>query len=211
MQLKELYYNIIAKDAPRKIADNIFEQLMEQYTQPYRTYHNISHIVDGLAYIEVATLDSMSFRFLGAAWLWHDIVYHVGSNLNEEDSAGISVYNLLKLGWKKYEVDRVHKLIIATKHDTISEDPLHNLIQDIDLMGLALIKEEFDANTNKIRKEYQSVTDEAWNQGRFLFFAKLLALKGMKIYRSPYFEQRNPVAINNILNHMKDLCFNNHQ
>ena len=75
--------------------------VIDQYLEPHRHYHNINHISNMLSNVHVYNLSAVDKIKLHMAILYHDIVYDPESNVNEENSA---LYFTRKLIRKEYHM-----------------------------------------------------------------------------------------------------------
>src|SRR3954453_23434222 len=79
-------------------------ELLARYEQPHRAYHDkrhLSEVVAGVALLAEHARDLSAVMM--AAW-WHDAVYEIGSDDNEEASAALAPATLA--GWDA-DADRV--------------------------------------------------------------------------------------------------------
>jgi len=168
----------LCEEIKHKIANreraNIGELLRNQYQQPHRKYHNIQHIEYCLAVLEACPVvcnDPMAVRL---AVFFHDAVYDTWAKDNEERSTDFAEFCMKRLCLPAYSIGVVRSCILATKHDALVDDWDQQLVADIDLFGLSLPKDEFRANTAKIRLEYFWATDKEFAQGHSAILQKLL-------------------------------------
>lgn len=214
--LFRVYSQVISrKISPFKILDisSFWEHLYQHYFKQVsdgvdRNYHDISHIVFGIDELS-KILPEQSIDEVIIAWLYHDSILKVGSNIdNELESAWFSLESLLEIGWKGIDAGRVFDLILLTKH---KENPPENdyqarLIVDIDLLPLSITPQNaFFESTRKVRTEYKNFTEEEFIKGRLDFWKNFLKLKGNRIYRTNHYKDRNQIALDNIEKEMFSL------
>jgi predicted metal-dependent HD superfamily phosphohydrolase len=171
--------------------DKISLDFLQMYAEPHRTYHGVAHPVKMLNFMvrnksslgvpSLATpIDKMLFRrdklLVRYAVLAHDCVYDPTKSDNEEQSA---------LVWQQYmkghplsnsvSVTRVTQLVLdSKKHIPNQTDFAQIAFLSLDLMELAADWEQFNFNTDEIRKEYKHVPEDAWIEGRTKFFESML-------------------------------------
>lgn len=150
--------------------------IINQYKN--RPYHNLKHIYDMIQYVEknhkIDLLNDHYYWSMIFAIIYHDVVYMVASNINEEESATKFIddyYNGLIL-ISHINPDLVTRLILATKnHD--SSDKLENIIIQADLARLKygsfgdLLEDE-----RNIFKEFQRYNVNTYRDGRVHFLSK---------------------------------------
>lgn len=163
-------------------------RLMESHYRG-RPYHNFGHIADCLAYLRVVPFSLSKDESLVAtlAIIFHDVCYDSWADDNEERSAKLAEFCLKRIGLDPFYVEWVKPLIMETKHNSLTEDSLGQLIADIDLVGLALSEKEFIENTDKIRAEYFWASDLEFISGRSEFFSRMLTRPS--IYQTDWFRR----------------------
>ena len=154
---------------------------LHMYNDSNRHYHNFSHVGDMLRDLEVFN-GKIFFEdiVMKTAILYHDVYYKPGAWDNEYRSAIIARDECGLDDWATNEVER---LILLTKdHVTHSEDTWGHIVIDLDLAGLATDK--YKSNSEKIRKEFWSFSDEQWRAGRIQWLNKFLSREA--IYYTEY-------------------------
>lgn len=142
-------------------ASAVWQRLRSSYQQTWRAYHNLNHVNECLLKCS-ACWDIECDRDAVEAAIWfHDAVYVVGSNDNEQRSAELAAECLTSLGASAAFVDRVAGLVLATDHRHALEDDEARLICDIDLGVLGRGMDIYDAYAEAVfaemglsRKEY---------------------------------------------------------
>lgn len=151
----------------------VLEDLLTRYNEPHRAYHNLKHVVSMLN--ELNKLSSVPDRSLVALAIWfHDAIYDPMAKDNEEASAQLAEEKIVEIGLPSWVGNKVFDLIIATKHETRPTDLATQILVDLDLMGLGKSREEFEANGERIRVEYKSVTEAAFRLARAKIFQAFL-------------------------------------
>ncbi|MDP9191451.1 MAG: metal-dependent phosphohydrolase [Acidobacteriota bacterium] len=137
-----------------------WREVESHYSEPHRRYHTIEHIRELLALLPAA-----SEEVLAAVW-FHDLIYdrHGG---NEERSADFAHEALTDLHFPRASVDRVTKMILATRdHDPGDLPEEANLFLDADLAILGSPRERYREYAEAIRFEYSWVPEEAFRAAR---------------------------------------------
>lgn len=204
MSLHQRWAALTEKIAPTS-ADELrhgwLRLLLALYGAPGREYHARRHLFDVFA-----RLDEHRARFkdlVGAELaLWfHDAIYAVPSQRNEERSAELAGAFLASVGAVS-AFPMVPAMILATKHDGgPCVDPDAALVLDIDLAGFARPWNDFDADNGRIRQEYAIYDEPTYRAGRMAFLRGLLA-------RGPIFRVLTDLeapARANIERHIADL------
>jgi len=121
--------------------------------------------------------------------LWfHDAVYAPGRPDNEARSAALAIRSLADAAVTPSRRDSIARLILATRHDAVPDDPDAQLIVDIDLAILGASPERFDEYERAIRLEYRQVPDSIFRKRRADVLQGLLARP--RIYRTDSFHAR---------------------
>ncbi|HEV7272398.1 N-methyl-D-aspartate receptor NMDAR2C subunit [Pseudoxanthomonas sp.] len=163
----------------------LFAQLMAAYAEPQRHYHTQQHLGECLsAFDDTRALAGHPDEVELALW-FHDAIYDVKGHQNEQRSADWARDALRDAGVSTDAAQRVHDLIMATRHTAVPSGRDEQLLVDIDLSILGAERARFDEYEQQIRKEYAYVPG-------FLFRRKRREiLKGFldrsAIYSTPHF------------------------
>jgi len=184
---------IKAKDNPHtgRTVDNTYDELRSSYSGPYRHYHNLDHISDGLGLIDKVWHIAEHPDVLEMAWWWHDETYKTrrsDNKPNELVSALNAFHTLRELSVSDKICVGVMARIMPTLHTYIPNYIDDRLIVDIDLASLATPPDVFTTNSENIRKEYFASAEE-YRIGRVNFFRKFIEGRP-SIYLTKYFHER---------------------
>lgn len=136
---------------------SVCEQLLAYYSEQHRHYHTLQHLDECLAMFEsVRELAEHPDEIELALW-FHDAIYDTHRPDNEERSADWARTALTDAGVAIDSADRVHALIMATRHTANPILPDEQLLVDIDLSILGAEQARFDEYEEQIRKEYAFV------------------------------------------------------
>ncbi len=156
--------------------DAVTEELsaiVGRYNERKRHYHNLEHVTRLLALcdeLEISHPDIM------LAVIYHDIIYRPGSLKNEEKSAAYARESLGRLGVNPDRVGQVCEMILATANHLLPQDnPLTQTFLDLDMSILGSPREEYQAYTNAVRKEYSWIPEFVFRKKRHLFLERVLA------------------------------------
>ena len=166
--------------------DALFARLMAAYAEPQRHYHTQQHLGECLSAFDDAARALAEHPHEVELALWfHDAVYDIKGHDNEQRSADWARTALVDAGVVADIADRVHALVMATRHTAVPSGRDEQLLVDIDLSILGAERARFDEYEQQIRKEYAYVPG-------FLFRRKRREiLKGFldrpAIYSTPHF------------------------
>lgn len=178
-----------------KIPSKLRRTIVKAYQEPYRKYHNQTHLVKLWSlYLAMFKHDAATQEKFFFTTIFHDLVYVPGSNDNEENSAKIWLEFSKEIFSEKIRKE-INAVILATKdhtnpdHDSLPE--WGKIFLDLDLYELASYPEIYKANGELIRQEFAPfVTSEQFKEGRIKFLESMT--KAPKIFR--IFDVRNNYA-----------------
>ncbi len=178
------------------IARDVLEDLRRRYAEPYRAYHDLSHIAHLLEHFAERRAALRAPAAVELAIWYHDAVYHPGKADNEERSAdllseqlgGILGDDLLR---------RARAMILATKSHRLPETGDADLAADceefldMDLSILGAEPERFAHYEEGIAREYEPIYGaEAFRKGRAAVLAGFLArVEKGELYFTDYFSR----------------------
>ena len=160
---------------------NIFEitkMVKKKYVSNKLNFHNFSHINDGLEIIKELP-DSIKVNDTQLiAWLFHDIVYKIGSDTNEEDSATyfLNFYVNYKYLFSVLNINTVDvvDIILDTKDHKQERSKNSDVILDVDLSCLAGSYDRFKKGRINVLKEYKTLyKKEALKEGTLQFLESI--------------------------------------
>ena len=143
-----------------------FDALIAAYGEPQRSYHTLQHLgecLDLFDGVEHLARDAAAVEL--ALW-FHDAVYDVRRSDNEERSADWAQAALKRAGAARRAVERVHALVMATRHSVPATGPDEALLVDIDLAILGADVGRFTEYERQIREEYAFVPEAVFSQKR---------------------------------------------
>lgn len=179
--IKKLYLDKI-KMYRGSLSDEMFNDLVERYSQPHRFYHNLQHLLelftlaDDASQIVSLTMDEKNALSL-AIW-FHDAVYEPLKSDNEDLSNQLFEEYAKQNNLGPQLTKQVSLMILSTK-DHLNQPPLDNLTSlflDLDLAILGSSHERFMEYDGQISKEYRQVPPEMYAQGRKAILTKFLNL-----------------------------------
>jgi predicted metal-dependent HD superfamily phosphohydrolase len=144
----------------------LFESVLQGYSEPHRHYHTLEHLDACLRHL--AAMHSLAQRphEVALALWFHDGIYTIGATDNEQRSADWARAALLAQGAGADVADRVHALVMVTRHDQPPRTQDEALLLDVDLAILGAPAAVFDAYERQIVQEYQAVPAAAFRSNR---------------------------------------------
>jgi predicted metal-dependent HD superfamily phosphohydrolase len=165
--------------------DALFAQLTAAYAEPQRHYHTLQHLGECLAAFDDARVLAEHPAEVELSLWFHDAIYAIKGHDNEQRSADWARAALTGADVGAEAAERVHALVMATRHTAVPVGRDEQLLVDIDLSILGAERARFDEYEQQIRQEYAYVPG-------FLFRRKRREiLKGFldrpAIYSTPHF------------------------
>jgi predicted metal-dependent HD superfamily phosphohydrolase len=186
-ELRERFGSLWGRLGGRGDGARAFNRVLQGWQEPHRHYHGLDHLRDCLARLDEAP--AAGGRDLAEMALWyHDVVYLPQAHDNEAQSADRAVSDLLEDGVPAERAREIGRLVRLTDHITPPEDPVGELVCDVDLSILGRPAEEYAEYERRIRAEYAHVPEPLYRAGRAAVLARLLARQ--PLYRSRYFRTR---------------------
>jgi len=107
-----------------------------------------------------------------AIW-FHDVVYDVPTDDNEKASARL--FTKLAVGSVRLDFGQtVHDMILATQHPQIPSNKDEKFLVDVDLSSFGLPWEDMSRDSDNVRQEFASTSDEDFYAGHTAFMRALL-------------------------------------
>ena len=163
--------------------------VLARYAEPHRKYHTLQHLEECLTLFEaVQHAPDRPAEVEMAIW-FHDAIYELcGSSDNERASADWAHEELRAAGVASEIADRVHALILITKHSGVPQTRDEQVLLDVDLSILGSAPARFAEYELQIREEYGHVPG-------FLFRMKRRAilksfLDRLAIYSTPLLREQ---------------------
>ncbi|KQU84044.1 N-methyl-D-aspartate receptor NMDAR2C subunit [Variovorax sp. Root318D1] len=165
-------------------ADNaLCVELQRRYSEPRRHYHTLQHLGECLTWFEREQALAERPGEVALALWFHDAIYDVHAHDNEIRSAEWARSAMLAAGVQPEAAERVHALVMATRHDAVPEGRDAELLIDIDLSILGAERERFDEYERQVHAEYAFVPDEVRLPRRRAILQRFLAREA--IYTTP--------------------------
>jgi len=185
-------------------ANQLWNEIEENYQQTYRAYHNLNHVASMLS--EFDAIRDQFAEPVAIEWaVWfHDLYYVVGATDNELRSADRAQEAAHLLGHSAQFSEIVHQAIMATRaHTAYNLDA--QLLVTLDLAVLGRSTEEFNVYDAAIHREAMShplYTDEFYRTKRLAWAETFV--KRDPIYPTEYGRIRYEAAAKSNLNELID-------
>jgi predicted metal-dependent HD superfamily phosphohydrolase len=138
---------------------------------PKLPYHNYNHALEVRNIVKkygtFYSLNKEDIFILESAALLHDIDYIVGSVDHEKKAYNTSRRLLPQIGYSYQEIEKIGKLILATKWPTDPHGLLEEIICDADLDNLG--REDFFEKSSKLMEEWKIPHENIWYEKQLSF------------------------------------------
>lgn len=157
-------------------------ELLRRWQEPHRHYHDVRHLAQLLAALEVVEGGAVARPVLLAAW-FHDAVHEGVAGSDEEASAVLAGAELGAAGLPASEVAEVERLVrLTTDHQPEPGDGAGVQLVDADLSVLGLPAGRYHVYSRDVRLEYPDLPDDVFAAGRLQVVEKLSSAQ--PLYRS---------------------------
>lgn len=188
--LKEYWNSILLKYTDRLYSDELFRNLINQYSDKSRYYHNSTHIQKMLDFSLAFSDKIMEPEVVQLAIYYHDVIYNSLSKNNETDSASLAVQQLSKTTFSAEKIKLTEQFILSTqKHLPLTEHPDVYYFLDFDLAILGTSEDIYQDYAEKIQKEYKWVPSFLYTKNRTKVLEHFLSRKEIyftEIFRNEY-------------------------
>jgi predicted metal-dependent HD superfamily phosphohydrolase len=134
-------------------------ELQRRYGEPQRHYHTMQHLGECLTWFEREKALAERPGEVALALWFHDAIYDVHAHDNEARSADWSREAMRAAGANEEAAERIHALVMATRHDAVPEGRDAELLIDIDLSILGAEPARFAEYERQVHAEYAFVPD----------------------------------------------------
>jgi predicted metal-dependent HD superfamily phosphohydrolase len=169
----------------RLIGRFVLDQLVSRYAEPHRKYHSLQHLRECLEVFDAVRNQAAHPAEVELALWFHDAIYDTHAHDNEEKSADWARGVLLEHGAKAGPAQRVHDLIMVTRHQALPVVADEQLLVDVDLSILGAPAARFAEYEQQIREEYAFVPEPLFRTKRRKILQSFLDRPA--IYSTPHF------------------------
>jgi predicted metal-dependent HD superfamily phosphohydrolase len=184
--------------------ESLFRDLIARYSEPHRKYHTLQHLDECFA--KLAEIRSAALRpgEIELALWFHDAIYDVTRQDNEKKSADWARENVVDAGVARAIAERVHALIMVTRHAGKPVDEDESILVDVDLSILGADEARFDEYEQQIREEY------SWIPGVLFRFKRSRILEAFLgrpriFHTAPFYERYEARARANLRRSLEKL------
>ncbi len=184
--LRDIFETTASKYTGNKTSiHTLWDEIENHYSVKRRYYHNLSHlqnIFNSLQPIKdiINDWDTMVFSVF-----YHDIIYDIKRNDNEEKSAELAQKRLAGISYPDELIVKCCNQILATKNHRFSDDRDTNIFTDSDLAILGQTEDVYIEYAKQIRKEYSIIPKLLYNKGRIKVLTHFMEME--RIFKSDYF------------------------
>ena len=186
IMIEEAFRSALIEISTGDKVDELWNEIVQRYSEPHRHYHTLDHLDNMVAEL-IPVMNVIKDRSTTVmAIAYHDIVYDVLKQDNEEQSAELAYQRLTQLQLPEQQKETCKTLILATKTHQISGKEDFNLFVDADLAILGAPPLFYEKYCNQIRQEYKDYPDELYIPGRIKVLNHFLEMSS--IYKTRYFK-----------------------
>ena len=180
------YWQPIATQYAIADAQDIFEKLLDAYTESQRAYHTLQHLEECFALFEQVK-HALHRQDLVQLMIWfHDVVYDPRAKDNELQSAEYAKRVLTQF-FTVDDIEYIRQGILATATHDAGQIIDYQYLMDIDLAILGTEPQRFTRYEQQIRDEYRFVEEWVYVQKRAAVLSHFLAQ--IPLYKTAYFQQ----------------------
>mgnify|MGYP001943033257 CR=1 FL=1 len=187
--MKTRFLELIGQQtADAALTNKYWVEIETAHNNKKRVYHNLTHLENLFLELEPIKNQIEDWNTVSWAVFYHDIVYNVRKQDNEERSADLAVERLHDIGYPTAKIERCKAQIIATKSHAVSDDQDANLFTDADL---SILGKDWDTYSNyfqAIRKEYKIYPKVLYNPGRKKVLKHFLEMD--QLFKTDYFKEQ---------------------
>lgn len=169
----------------KEYADSLWDEIARNHSKKNRYYHNLSHLENLYQNLLLIKEEILDWDIILFAIFYHDFVYNVLKQDNEEKSAQKAIDILRSLSIDPKRIQLCKEIILATKGHQISKDKDVNYFTDADLSILGSSWEDYKTYYRNVRREYKYYPDFMYNKGRIKVLKHFLDMS--RIFKTDYF------------------------
>ncbi|MCK5854977.1 MAG: hypothetical protein KAG56_07120 [Sulfurovaceae bacterium] len=187
--MKNIFIQLCEKyTTDKKLIDNLWLEIVSRHNESHRHYHTLTHLNHLFKNLEPLSKQIISWDTILFSIFYHDIIYDISSNKNEEESASFAKTELSKLGISNFMINKVCELIHLTKAHTETKQIDYAYFLDADLAILGASPKEYQTYIKQIKEEYKLYSDIIYHKGRQEVLRKFMEKK--ELYQTDYFKNR---------------------
>jgi predicted metal-dependent HD superfamily phosphohydrolase len=141
-------------------------QLASRYSEPHRHYHTLQHLTECFERLDELRGHAANPAEVEVAMWYHDAVYDTHRGDNEQQSAELARQTALDLGISGASAQRIHDLVMSTRHAVEPVGADAEALVDTDLSILGAGPARFDEYERQVRLEYAWVPEAMFRERR---------------------------------------------
>jgi predicted metal-dependent HD superfamily phosphohydrolase len=174
-----------------EVADELWRELEKAHTEKGRHYHDFTHLENLFLELNAVRNQINDWDTVSFSVFYHDAIYNVRKQDNEERSADLAVASLKAIGYPPDRIERCKAQIIATKSHNLLNDNDANLFTDADLSILGKDWDTYESYVQNIRKEYKIYPNVLYKVGRKKVLKHFIEME--RIFKTDYFRDKYEV------------------
>jgi predicted metal-dependent HD superfamily phosphohydrolase len=184
--LETIFKSLVAQyTSETALAESFWEEIETQYNMKVRFFHRLTHLENLLQELLVVKDQIQDWYSLLFTLYYHDIIYAVLQQNNEEKSAELATIRLMEIHYPPKKIETVQQQIIATKLHQLSDIHDTNLFNDADLSILGKSTVIYSNYITQIREEYKVYPYIIYKKGREQVLYHFLKMP--RIYKTDHF------------------------
>ena len=177
----------------------LHDDVLGRYSEPHRHYHTAQHLAECFEKVQdIIGLAEHPAEVTVGLW-FHDAIYDTRRHDNEEQSAVWARDAARDLGAGAEPAQRIHDLVMATRHAAEPHGIDAQVLVDADLSILGAHPARFQEYEAQVRREYAWVPDETFRTGRARILKEFLARP--HLFSTAHFRERYEAQARRNLQH----------
>ncbi len=177
----------------------LHRDVLLRYSEPHRHYHTQQHLTECFEKVQdIISLAEHPAEVLVGLW-FHDAIYDTQRHDNEQRSADWARSAAQELGARADSAQRIHDLIMCTRHSAEPTGVDAQILVDADLSILGAQPARFEQYETQVRNEYGWVPDEVFRSTRARILAEFLGRP--RLYCTARFRERYEAQARRNLQH----------
>jgi predicted metal-dependent HD superfamily phosphohydrolase len=177
----------------------LYRDVLLRYSEPHRHYHTGQHLAECFEKVQdIISLAEHPAEVRVGLW-FHDAIYDTRRHDNEQQSADWARSAARELGARSENAQRIHDLIMFTRHSAAPVGVDAHVLVDADLSILGAPPARFREYEAQVRSEYAWVPDEMFRTTRAQILKELLDRS--HLYSTAYFQERYEAQARRNLQH----------
>jgi len=177
----------------------LHRDVLLRYSEPHRHYHTQQHLAECFEKVQdIISLAAHPAEVLVGLW-FHDAIYDTQRHDNEQLSADWARSAARELGARAESAQRVHDLIMFTRHSAEPTGVDAQVLVDADLSILGAHSARFQEYETQVRSEYAWVPEAVFRSTRARILKEFLGRP--HLYSTAQFQERYEAQARRNLQH----------